>query len=284
MADPLRTILVLVAGLGTGVLSGMFGVGGAVVSTPAIRVLGATPLESIGSTLPSILPSAISGALRYRREGLLRLRVALWTAAFGTAASVEGALLVDEVPGNGHILMILTAALLGFTAGRMAVAPDRPDPADAEPPAGAPLAGEPDGLAGAPLAVESPTLVREEWWRCALTGLAAGLMSGLLGIGGGLVMVPAFASWMRLPIKEALGTSLVCVGLLAVPGTIAHQLLGHINWAYALPLCLSVIPGARLGAALAIRSSDRLLRLMVASVLGAIAVVYAGGELLSLVR
>ena len=58
---PWQIALVLVVGFFTGVLSGMFGVGGAVISTPAIRALGASPLEAIGSTLPSILPSSISG-------------------------------------------------------------------------------------------------------------------------------------------------------------------------------------------------------------------------------
>jgi uncharacterized membrane protein YfcA len=50
-------VLTAVIGFGTGVLSGMFGIGGAVVSTPAIRALGASPLAAVGSTIPSILPS-----------------------------------------------------------------------------------------------------------------------------------------------------------------------------------------------------------------------------------
>ena len=82
-----------------------------------------------------------------------------------------------------------------------------------------------------------------EWWRLGAIGLTAGLLSGLLGIGGGILMVPAFVGWVRLPIKEAVGCSLACVGILAVPGTITHALLGHIDWAFALPLCVAVIPG-----------------------------------------
>src|SRR5258708_10831988 len=69
MSDLWRIVLSAVIGVGTGVLSGMFGIGGAVVSTPAIRVLGASPLAAVGSTIPSIIPSAVSGAIRYRREG-----------------------------------------------------------------------------------------------------------------------------------------------------------------------------------------------------------------------
>jgi uncharacterized membrane protein YfcA len=275
VSEPLQTILVLIAGFFTGVLSWMFGVGGAVISTPAIRALGASPIESIGSTLPSIIPSAISGSLRYHRDGLIHWRVVLWTALVGCAAAVAGAFLSDVVPGDGHLLMLLTAALLGFTAYRTGQSPRRPDPADAEE---ADPNEDPDFVDAA--IPSGPQ--RSEWWRLAVIGLAAGLLSGLLGVGGGIVMVPLFVSWVRLPIKEAVGCSLACVGILAVPGTITHAALGHIDWAFALPLCVAVIPGARVGAHLAIRSSERGLRLSVAIVLGAIAVVYALGEILAL--
>jgi uncharacterized membrane protein YfcA len=94
-------------------------------------------------------------------------------------------------------------------------------------------------------------------------------------------MVPAFTGWIRLPIKEALGTSLACVAVLAIPGTITHTLLGNIDWLYALPLCVGIVPGARLGSALAIRSSERSLRLIVGTALGTIAAIYLVGEVLA---
>ncbi len=289
MSEPWQTILTLAAGLATGVLSGMFGVGGAVVSTPAIRVLGATPLEAVGSTIPSVIPSAVSGSLRYRREGLIIGRVALWTLAAGLAATVGGALLTGAVPGNGHLLMIATAALLAFTAFRMARVPSgapahAQNPVDVEDPVGD-LAAPASDLV---LAHErdpdrsSPLHRRAEVWRLGLIGLAAGGLSGLLGIGGGVLMVPAFATWVRLSVKEAVATSLVCVGVLAVPGMVTHAVLGNIDWAFAIPLSIAVIPGARIGAHLAIRSSDRGLRLAVAIVLGSIAVAYGVGEIIAL--
>jgi hypothetical protein len=101
-------------------------------------------------------------------------------------------------------------------------------------------------------------------------------------VGGGILMVPLFTAWIRLPLKEALGTSLACVGVLAIPGTITHALLGNIDWLYALPLCAGVVPGARIGAHLTIRSSDRTLRIVVGSVLGVMAIGYAVGEILAL--
>jgi uncharacterized membrane protein YfcA len=261
--EPWRTLLTLAAGVGTGVLSGAFGVGGAVVSTPAIRALGATPLEGVGSTLPSILPSAISGSMRYRREGLIMGRVVVWTVAFGLAGSVGGALLSSAVPGDGHLLMIVTAGLLAFTAYRTASAPDS---------------------VGDALATARVRGRREESWRLAAIGIAAGVLSGLLGVGGGILMVPAFSGWVRLTIKEAVATSLVCVGALAVPGTIAHALLGHVDWGLAIPLSIAVIPGARVGANLAVRATDRGLRRGVGIVLGTVAVIYATGEIVALTR
>jgi uncharacterized membrane protein YfcA len=63
---------------------------------------------------------------------------------------------------------------------------------------------------------------------------------------------------------------------------LTHAVLGHIDWGFAIPLSIAVIPGARIGAALAIRASDRALRLMVATVLSVVAVIYAASELLAL--
>jgi uncharacterized membrane protein YfcA len=275
MSDLWRIVLTGLAGAGTGLLSGMFGIGGAVVSTPAIRFLGATPLAAVGSTLPSILPSAVSGALRYGRERLIDWRVVVWTGSVGIVAAVGGALLTSVVPGGGHALMILTAALVGFSAYRLSRPVDVPEPESV-------VATE--GITDAAPGLVHPTAGqrRAEGWRLLLIGVGAGGLSGLLGIGGGVLMVPAFTAWVRLSIKEALATSLVCVGVLAVPSMITHAALGNIDWLYALPLCVAVVPAARLGAHLAIRSSDQTLRLLVGTVLGLIAVVYAAGELLAL--
>src|SRR5207248_2400376 len=115
---------------------------------------------------------------------------------------------------------------------------------------------------------------RLEWWRLGVIGLGAGGLSGLLGVGGGIVMVPAFSNWARIGLKHTIATSLAVVGILAVPGTITHALLGHIAWRYAIPLSIGVIPGARLGAHLTIGASDRTLRITVGTMLGIIAVIY----------
>jgi uncharacterized protein len=257
---PLWLEVVLTVGLGvlTGVLSGMFGIGGAVVSTPGIRLLGASALQAVGSTLPSILPSSASGSFRYQRERMILPRVVAWTAAFGVFSSVAGSRLSDTVPGNGHVLMLATAALVGYTAYRTAFPSER---------------SLERGAFG----------MHDEWWRLAIIGLAAGALSGLLGIGGGILMVPLFSAWVGIPLKETIATSLACVGIFAIPGTLTHWYLGHIDWVFAICLAIGAIPGAQIGAHFTISSSDRRLRYSVGAALGILAVIYAVGEVLALV-
>lgn len=264
----LRDLLTALVGLLAGVLSGAFGVGGATISTPGIRLLGVGPLVAVGTTLPAILPSAISGGLRYRDEGLVDWRAVAWTVPVGVGASVVGAVAAGEVPGEGHVLQLLTAVLLALSAWRMVSNVRRPNTAtvggdgfDADP-------NEPLTSAPSPLGL-------------AAVGLVAGGLSGLLGIGGGAVMVPAF-NQIGLSVRTSVATSLVCVGALAVPGTIAHAMLGNIDWRTALVLAVTVVPGARLGAAVSLRVRDRHLTQVVAAFLGVVALVYAAGELAAL--
>ena len=96
-----RDALTLLLGFTTGVLSALFGVGGAIVSNPGLRALGAAPLVAVGTTLPSILPGAISGTLRYRREGLVNWQLIIPAAASGLLAVVAGSFLSHAVPGGG---------------------------------------------------------------------------------------------------------------------------------------------------------------------------------------
>ena len=267
---PLRDALTVLLGVATGVLSGLFGVGGGVISQPGMRLLGLEPLMVIGTALPVIIPGALSGMVRYRREGLIIWPVVIATVPIGMGAAVFGSLVSEHVPGEGHLLQLATACLLGFSSYRMGKAP-APRPLD-EPRAESDVvdapASPPAGEATAP--------------RYAAIGLLAGFLSGLLGIGGGVIMVPAFVQLARVEVKAAIATSLVCVGAFAIPGTITHALNGQVDGRVAVALVLGAVPGARLGASLTIKAADRRVRTTVAAFLGCTAVLYGVGELLAL--
>jgi uncharacterized membrane protein YfcA len=232
------------------VASGVFGIGGAVLSTPGIRwAVHAPPLIAVGTTLPVIIPGAVTGLWTYTKEGLVDTRFASVAAVAGGAFAVLGALATKVIPGE--VLLIATAALILFLALRMLPTP----PSD-----------------HAPRLQPSIPLF-------AAVGAVSGLLAGLLGIGGGVVLVPVLSVVLRFPLKRAIGTSLAVVAAQAIPGTITHALLHHIDWRIAAGLMIGVIPGARIGSTWAIGSEDKRLRVIVASALAVLAVVFGGTEL-----
>ncbi len=259
---PWRDVLTLVLGVLTGVLSGAFGVGGAIVATPGVRFLGASTFLAVGTTLPAIVPGAVAATARYAREGLIDWPAVAAAAPAGMVAAVIGSLAAHAVPGDGHWLMVLTAALLALAAIRMGRSANSPRPA-------------PEG--------PSPARRRHGAPAAAGVGASAGLLSGLLGVGGGLLLVPGFGQLLGLPMKHAIATSLACVGIIAVPGTLTHAVLGAVDWRIAGLLALAAIPGARLGAAVAITANEAHLRRTVALTLGIVAVIYAATEVAAMV-
>ena len=253
---PAEAVLTVLVGLAAGVLSGLFGVGGGIVMTPGLTALGGVPpIVAVATPLPVILPTAAVGAFTYHRAGEVDMRAAAWISLTGAAASAVGALLTEAV--NARWLLVVTAGLLAWQSIQILRGSSRP--ADVE---------------------ERPLHA----WTLALVGVGAGLLSGLLGIGGGIVIVPVLAGMLGVPLKRALGTSLVAVVVLVIPGTIVHTVLGNIDWAAALFLMIGSLPGARLGATIALGTKERTLRLMVGSFLALVAIIYGAQQLVELTR
>lgn len=250
-------------GVGAGVLSALLGIGGAVVTTPAIRVLGATPIEAVGSTVPAILPGAISGSIRYAREGMVDWPLALGLGVPGAAFALTGAWVSSLV--DGRALMVLTAVLMLWSGWSVVRGSDARAPGDG-------TANEP----GATGLVETDT---PPWWQLGGVGALSGFVAGLLGVGGGIVMVPAMAGPLRVPMKRAVASSLVAVAIFSVPALAAHIALGHVDWRFALPLMAGVVPGAQLGAHMTIGASERSVRRWFGALVIVVACIYGGTEL-----
>lgn len=228
-----------------GLLSGMFGVGGGILTTPAIRALGYPALVAVGTPLPVIIPTAMTGAYSYWRKGLVDVRAGCVVGACGALVSVFGA--VASRAAGGRVVLGLTAVLVLYVAADMA---RQAFGRDASPRA----AGTKDAPGtGSMVAI----------------GALAGAASGFLGLGGGFILVPAFARMLRFPIKRAIGTSLLAISIIAVPGSAAHRMLGHVDVALALALIVGVIPGAWIGSRLTQAADDRWVRMAFAMLLSA---------------
>jgi uncharacterized membrane protein YfcA len=255
--------LAFAVGVGSGVLSALAGVGGAVVTTPGIRALGAPPIIAVGSTVPAIIPSAITGSIRYQREGLILWRVALWCGLTGAVAAVGG--VATSAAVDARWLMVATAVLVLWSSSTVL---RRASTLRRRGHAGAANVLRPQRN------VSRPVL--------ALMGGVAGYVAGLLGVGGGIVMVPAFTSILRLPVKQTVATSLVAVALMSISSCVGHAIAGHIDWTFALPLVAGVVPGARLGSKVTVTVSEETAGWICGSLLAVIGMVYLVTEAVSL--
>lgn len=265
-------------GLFSGVLSGAFGIGGGLVTTPAIRLLlGYPALIAVGTPLPVILPGAVTGAHAYWRRDLADVKAGVVMGLVGSIGSVGGALL--SARAGGTVVLIATAALIGWASLDMLLQHRR---ATVEAAGAAIGEGESDEGLAAQAASVAP--VSNRLVRLALLGIVAGVYSGFLGLGGGFVIVPGLTRFLGMPVKRAIGTSLVTVAVLAIPGTITHSLLGHISWPLAALLAIGVVPGAVIGAKLTERASDRSVRLAFALLLAVVGVWLAASEIVGLMR
>lgn len=90
--------------------------------------------------------------------------------------------------------------------------------------------------------------------RLVAVGVVVGLAAGLLANSGGFLLAPLLVTVLRLPLVRALGTSLVAASVLAVPGTVVHAALGHVDWGLAAVLCVSSLPLSFAGARVALRT------------------------------
>ena len=113
-----KEVLVVFIGLGVGVLSAMFGVGGGVLFVPAMTlILGLTQIHATASSLLAVLPTALVGAWRQNKYGHVSWRGALFIGVASIAGVVGGAQLAHEVPE--HILRRLFACLIVYTATQL---------------------------------------------------------------------------------------------------------------------------------------------------------------------
>jgi hypothetical protein len=216
-----------VIGGAVGLLGGLFGKGGSAVATPLLHLAGVPALMAIATPLPATIPATAAAAGTYWREGLVDRRVLAWTAGFGIPATIVGALATGWI--GGAPLIVVTDVVVAVLGLRFLLWPMRSDRTDAPPPRRLAL---------------------------ALVGIAVGLISGLLANSGGFLLAPLFVALLRLPIKRALATSLAASCLLAIPGTVVHVALGHIDWRVAAWFGLASIPLSALGARLALRTDS----------------------------
>ncbi len=234
--------LLLIAAIGAlvGFLGGLFGKGGSAIATPLLSVAGVAPIAAVASPLPSTIPGTLVAAYAYWEERLVDWRIVRWSIPVGVPATVAGAYATRWIGGTP--LVIATEIVVAALGARFLLYPSDPHELASEPPA--------------------PRT------RMVLVALTVGLVSGLLANGGGFLLAPLYVVVLRVPIKAAFASSLVVAAALAVPGTIVHALLGHIDWGVVAVFGVTAIPLSYVGGRVAVRThSARLERIYGAGLL-----------------
>lgn len=260
-------LILLVAGALGGFIAGLVGVGGGVIFGPVLffsfQAAGIedpvlTPL-TLGSSLLCTFAASASGTVAQARAGAIDPRTALVSGGVAAIAVVLVGRFVTTQPWfDKETFQVVLGVLLVVVVVRMVLKTDRADTLST------------DGA-------------RRSFGRLAATGLGAGAIASLAGVGGGVVMVPAFSGLVRLPIKVAAGSSTAAITIITAVGVATYAALGwgepvptgalgYVDWRSAAVLALPAVVTARLGVATAHRIDVRAVRLSFAAFAAIVAV------------
>jgi uncharacterized membrane protein YfcA len=271
-------LLLAAGGFGAGVFGSLLGLGGGILLVPLLTVGFGVPFrEAVGVSLVCVIVTSSAAAGVYLERHLANLRLGMLLEVFTATGALVGGLVAFLLPVR--VLEGLFALLLAYTAIAMLQRRQSPPPAPAadglptEPPPEA--ADPPDEPAAAQsLAEEISGLgYRPRRLRAGAAGsLGAGVVSALLGVGGGIVKVPLMHLVMGVPLKVATATSNLMIGVTAAASAIVYLLRGGIDPYVAGPTAVGVFIGAMVGSRVASRIDVRVLRLLFVGVLALTAV------------
>ncbi|MEM1293165.1 MAG: sulfite exporter TauE/SafE family protein [Cyanobacteria bacterium P01_H01_bin.162] len=240
----------IVSGLFAGVLAGFLGIGGGTVLVPILITLGYAPIQAVATSSLAIIITSLSGSFQNWRMGYLDFkRVALLGLPAMITAQV-GVLVASRLPES--LLLIAFATLLALNIYLVGVRKR--------------LAQQPNS-AGAPAPRINPVGAR------LLTGGVAGFLAVLLGIGGGVIMVPLQMLLLGETIKRAIQTSLGVIVLTAIASTVGHAIQGNVVWVGGIILGLGGLMGAQLSTRALPKLPDHVVSLLFRALL-AILIVY----------
>ncbi|MCF8145895.1 MAG: sulfite exporter TauE/SafE family protein [Deltaproteobacteria bacterium] len=236
-----QIIALLITGVGVGFASGMLGVGGCFIMVPvqfwALTSIGIDPTIAIriafGTNLLVVLPTAFSGAMTHHKKGAVLWRAGVTFGMAGAVGAFFGALIASHLPGKVLTVAFGVAVILG--ALRM-------------------LTAKPPQITDEP----SNSIVAFILW-----GIPLGIVSGIVGIGGGVLMIPIMVYFLKFKMHQAVGTSTALMIFTAFGGSLSFLInglgveglppysTGYLNWLQWVLLAGCSVPLAIVGAKVA---------------------------------
>lgn len=218
-------LAVTLAGL-IGISLGLLGSGGSIITLPVlVYVAGMSPHEAVGMSLLIVGTTSALGATVNLRSGNLDFQAALFFAVSGVLGALLGVRFTHLV--SSRVLLLCFGGLMLITGAKM-------------------------------LLGRAPVLGRQcRPVRCLLVGVAVGILTGFLGVGGGFVILPALVLFAGLEMKVAVGTSLAIISVNSFAGLVGQLQFTRFNWPVTLAFLGAAMLGMVVGLALSSRVSAR---------------------------
>ena len=265
-----NALVIIALGGGVGLLSGMFGVGGGFLTTPLLIVYGIPPTVAAASASSQVTGASVSGVLAYGRRKGVDYQMGLVMVAGGIIGTMLGAVLFRLLQQLGQIdtvINIVYVLLLGSIGGLMANESIRTIVTMRS-------GHKPQARKRRhhPLVASLP--MRWRFYRSGLyisplapllLGMVTGMLTILLGVGGGFIMIPAMLYLLGMGAQVVVGTSLFQILFITIASTMIHSMTTKaVDIVLAVLLLVGSVTGAQFGARFAQRIKPEYLRLMLA--------------------
>lgn len=231
-------LIILLVGLIVGALGAMLGIGGGVLLIPLLTGFLGVPIKTaIGTSILSVIATSSAAGAVYVGRGLTHSRLAMVLEIATTAGALAGG--ITAVLISPHLLTALFALVLVYVSYSMRKLPRQDKTAV---PTGVMDTSYVDPLTG-----EAVTYGIRRLRLGMGASFIAGNISGLLGIGGGIIKVPIMSLVMGVPLRASIATSNFMIGITAATSAIIYFAKGYIDPTIAIPTALGVLAGAQLG-------------------------------------
>ena len=241
-------IILTGGGLLAGVLGGLLGIGGGIVLMPILRFLiGLPPAQAAGVCIFAVFFTTLGGSFRHYKLGNIRFRPVVPIMISGAMSTAIFSFIFLYLSSRERWLDLAIGAVFSLISVRMIA----------------------EGIPGliklksnnkADKAMEAPLSKK------IFIGMLAGALPGLLGIGTGVILVPAFAFILDAPIRTAMAASLACFSVNALISSGLKYIQGFVDLKLALPMCIGTLVGANYGAMLNKRFPSGTLKIIFGSV------------------
>ncbi len=255
----------LIGGAGAGIFGSLLGLGGGVLIVPLLTLgAGLSIREAVGVSLVCVIVNSGAAASVFLRRRAANLRLGMLLELSTAAGALVGGLIAFLL--SDRVLALFFAILLVYVATTMLRAARRsglpvaqPRPLDT---GGMDAAVNPPGRRTPIDRLSGPGYTVRRLVPGSLGGIGAGIVSALLGIGGGIIMVPVMNLVMGVPLRVATATSNLMIGVTATASAIIYLMRGGIDAYVAAPTAIGVFVGASIGARVVGRVDVRLLRML----------------------